>query len=276
MININDINIRDPFILKEEGYYYLYGTNKIQGDKRGFYGYKSKDLINFEGPYPLYVPNDYGGVFWAPEVYKYQGKYYLIGTLDKENKVRKSYIFISDNPIGEFVPYIQEPITPLDWHCLDANLFVDEDGTPYLTFCREWIEVKNGRMYIAKLSKDLKKIIEEPKLLFEAKDAKWVGCICGYGYVTDGPFIYKKDNKYYMLWSSYNDNTYAISVISSDNIYGPWMQEEKPYLSIDGGHGMIFKDGGKVYLAIHAPNSINAGLKVILFDENAERYYISK
>lgn len=276
MININDINIRDPFILKEEGYYYLYGTNKIQGVKRGFYGYKSKDLINFEGPYPLYVPNDYDGVFWAPEVYKYQEKYYLIGTLDKDNKVRKSYIFISDNPIGEFVPYIQESITPLDWHCLDANLFVDEDGTPYLTFCREWIEVKNGRMYIAKLSKDLKKIIEEPKLLFEAKDAKWVGCICGYGYVTDGPFIYKKDNKYYMLWSSYNDNTYAISVISSDNIYGPWMQEEKPYLSIDGGHGMLFKDNDKVYLAIHAPNSINEGLKVILFDENSERYYISK
>lgn len=276
MININDINIRDPFILKEEEYYYLYGTNKIQGVKRGFYGYKSKDLINFEGPYPLYVPNDYDGVFWAPEVYKYQEKYYLIGTLDKENKVRKSYIFVSDNPIGEFVPYIQEPITPLDWHCLDANLFVDEDGTPYLTFCREWIEVKNGRMYIAKLSKDLKKIIEEPKLLFEAKDAKWVGCICGYGYVTDGPFIYKKDNKYYMLWSSYNDNTYAISLISSDNIYGPWMQEEKPYLSIDGGHGMLFKDNDKVYLAIHAPNSINEGLKVILFDENAERYYISK
>ena len=69
---------------------------------------------------------------------------------------------------------------------------------------------------------------------------------------------------------------YAISLISSDNIYGPWMQEEKPYLSIDGGHGMLFKDNDKVYLAIHAPNSINEGLKVILFDENAERYYISK
>ena len=280
MININDINIRDPFIYKEEDVYYLYGTNIIDGVPKGFYGYKSNDLINFEGPFSLFVPNDkkkYGDkVFWAPEVYKYEGKYYLLGTLYNDEEIRRSYIFVCDSPLGTFVPYIEESITPKDWHCLDASLFIDEDGTPYLTFCREWLEVINGRMYIAKLSKDLKKIIEEPKLLFEAQDAKWVGRICDFGYVTDGPFIYKKEGKYFMLWSSHTKENYAISVIeSSNNIYGPWSQEEKPYLSIDGGHGMLLKDNNKVYLVIHAPNKYKKErMKIILFDEDSSKYYI--
>lgn len=57
MLSINDIQIRDPFVLTvpEEGCYYLYGTTDKDPwgvHAQGFQAYKSSDLKIWEGPYP--------------------------------------------------------------------------------------------------------------------------------------------------------------------------------------------------------------------------------
>ena len=87
MPNINDIRIRDPFILtdKENGCYYMYGTTALEkgslAARNTFTVYKSYDLVNFdEGK--VIVDGDKLGFwadrdFWAPEVHIYNGKYYL-------------------------------------------------------------------------------------------------------------------------------------------------------------------------------------------------------
>ena len=48
----NEINIRDPFILKEGDTYYLYGTRAKDFGKKvnGFDVYTTKDLIHFSEP----------------------------------------------------------------------------------------------------------------------------------------------------------------------------------------------------------------------------------
>ena len=50
-MKLNDINIRDPYIIKAEGKYYMYGTRSATtwsyGD--GFDCYISEDLENWEG-----------------------------------------------------------------------------------------------------------------------------------------------------------------------------------------------------------------------------------
>ncbi len=45
-----DINIRDPYVLVDEGKYYLYGTRSetCWGEAFGFDCYVSDDLENFE------------------------------------------------------------------------------------------------------------------------------------------------------------------------------------------------------------------------------------
>jgi len=54
MPNINDIRIRDPFILtdKEKGCYYMYGTTALEkgslAARNTFTVYKSYDLVNFD------------------------------------------------------------------------------------------------------------------------------------------------------------------------------------------------------------------------------------
>ena len=74
----DEINIRDPFVLLDNGTYYLYGTRgeTCWGPATGFDVYWSDDLENWEGPLPCFE-ND--GSFWAdrnywaPEVHPWQG-----------------------------------------------------------------------------------------------------------------------------------------------------------------------------------------------------------
>ena len=48
MLNINDIRMRDSFIVADGGVYYLYGTIGEQSGEKNLYVFKSRDLENFE------------------------------------------------------------------------------------------------------------------------------------------------------------------------------------------------------------------------------------
>ena len=259
-INIKDLCIRDPFVFPHNGGYIVTGTFK----KNGFGAYFSKDLEMFEGPFTLVENQDANlnpDKFWAPEIHYYCGKYYLIGTVLPLNGKRYSMIYVSDDPLKAYEPLAR--CTPEGWQCLDATLFVEEDQ-PYVVFCREWLEVTDGEMYAVKLSDDLSKIVEEPRFLFRASEAKW--CKRGNRYITDGPFLFHDNGTLKMLWSSFSETGYAIATAYSDNgrIDGNWIQQERPVFAENGGHGMIFEKEGNKYLTIHKPNSPSGAERMII------------
>src|SRR5687768_2702454 len=69
----------DPYILNDGGgKYYMYGTG---GVRDGFVTYSSTDMVNWKNEGQIFQGNtdsSWGiGAFWAPEVYKMNGKYYL-------------------------------------------------------------------------------------------------------------------------------------------------------------------------------------------------------
>lgn len=279
-MNIKDLQIRDPFIYKENGKYYLTGTHYGEYDNALFI-YESDDLVEFKQVMELPFDNRFiKHTSWAPEIHKYKSNYFIFITLKEKDAKRGTYILFSSSLTSGYKFLMEEPITPKNWECLDATLFVDSDGQPYLVFCREWLEVRNGEMYIAKLAKDLKTLIEEPHLLFRAGDPEWSFPIYGDGYVTDGPFLFKMDNKYHMIWSSFckrdpeinkhktdEPKEYALSHIESLSLYGPWIQEKKPLINYDAGHGMVFEKDNELYISLHYPNG-PAGLerlKIIKF-----------
>lgn len=257
MINKKDLCIRDPYIYEEQGTYYLYGTIVVNNKMNKFCCYKSKDLNEFEGPIILFEPDEKFWAdrdYWAPELHKYNNKYYLFGSLKSNNRCRGTQIFVSDKPDGNFVPLTKYPITPNDWECLDGTLYV-ENETPYIIFCREWLEINDGEIYIMELAKDLTKPANEPLKLFSASEAKWPVSIKDEGnFVTDGPFIIKKKDKLQMIWSSFSSNGYAIALCESKSIFGPWVHKEKPIFEKDGGHAMVFDFKGSPMMAYHYPN----------------------
>lgn len=263
-MNIKDIIIRDPFILADQKSetYYLYGTTNHY-DGLGFYCYTSKDLVDWKGPFKVFnTPVDFWGTrdFWAPEVHEYKGAYYMFATFKNPRKCRGVQILKADNPIGPFVVH-SDVITPKDWECLDGTLVI-ESGEPYMIFCHEWLQIKDGTMCSIKLSDDLKHAIGEPTVLFKASDALWsknpdwsdepIN-------VTDGPFAYVKDNNKYLLWSSFGEKCYRISVAipKKSFVEADYIQTEKPFEIESGGHGMIFTNfKGEDLLVVHINNEL--------------------
>lgn len=264
--------IRDPFVLPENGTYYLYESKAWSGG-RGVFVRTSKDLENWTERQPVMtLPADSAcTAVWAPEVHKYNGAYWLFTTLtfpaDAAKPVpslcekgfsggetmhpRGVWVFRSDRPTGPFKPVKDWSVTPAEWMCLDGTLWV-EDGTPWMVFCHEWIQTGNGRMMAAPLTKDLSSFAAEPIQLFKAAD------VPDGGQVTDGPFLFRtQDGALRMIWSNFiKGSGYCVLQCASESgsVRGPW-KKHVPLYARDGGHGMLFRraDGTRM-LTIHQPN----------------------
>ena len=266
-----EINIRDPFVLVHENKYYMYGTRaKDFGEKTGgFDVYTGIDLENWSEPQEVFNSeknNMNRCVNWAPEVHFYNGAFYLLATFTKQNGLRGTYILKSDTPDGEFVPHSDGAITPWEWECLDGTLYVENEKV-YCVFCHEHTQILDGTICYVELSPDLTRAITEPVELFAASSFLKKEATEESHNVTDGPFIYRKeDGKLLMIWSTI-DNGYKQCVAQSDNgsVTGKWLFLPNLF-DDDGGHGMIFKDlNGNLKLTLHCPN-ISLKEKPVFFD----------
>jgi len=250
---------RDPFILAENGTYYMYTT--------GWRVYKSNSLNGgwTQVKNAVIKPADYDTNPYAPEVYRYNGKYYMFTAYKPEKRLnsydnRGCIIMKSDSPEGPFRMITDGWITPREWDCIDGTLYIDGDGQPWMIFSREHTCYNgNGAFCAAKLSDDFTHFISEPIELFRGFDPDWA-----WDGVTDGCFMYTtEDGELLMLWSNNNEGGYCVAVSKSDNgkLDGKWDHNSEFMLfcaeasGFDGGHGMIFTDfDGQMYLVLHTPN----------------------
>ena len=271
-MKLQDIHIRDPFILLEGGRYYLYGSrgNEAWGKATGLDVYESDDLVSWSGPSVVFTPPEGFWAdmhFWAPEVHQYHGKFYMFVSFKSETACRGTQILVADTPKGPFTLHSDGPVTPRDWECLDGTLYIDRDGKPYMVFCHEWLQVKDGEMCAVRLSDDLKQAVGEPFLLFRASEPDWA-LKDKTEFVTDGPWMYRTAcGKLLMLWSSSAANGYVEAIAYSDNgdVTGRWQHQKQLLFDQDGGHGMIFTSKeGKLFFILHNPNNSPMERPVIL------------
>lgn len=267
----SEFRIRDPFVLADDGVYYLYESKPWDGGNDVFVR-RSVDLEHWtEKQSVMHIADDVPvQKVWAPEVHKYNGAYYLFVTLtmkqgtyfvsplvpgcEKRLAPRGTWVYKADGPTGPFMPVKNGPVPPQDWMTLDGTLYV-EDGQPYMVFCHEWCQVKDGRMCYAPLAQDFASFTAAPKTIFKASDA-----MKDAGIITDGPFLYRspKCGALYMIWSNtVKRGGYCIFVRKSScgKLAGPWSKDELLFAR-DGGHGMIFKAfDGRLILTLHQPNN---------------------
>lgn len=279
---LEDIRIRDPFVLVDNGQYYMYRTcdsvcadGKVRG---GVEVFESKDLRKWDGPKTVMrIPdgNALTGTVWAPEVHKFNGKYFLLATINSDLQFKKStdgwpsmthrgtQIFRADSPEGPFEPFSQFTHTPQEQMALDGTLWVEE-GKPYMVYCHEWVQTVDGTMELVELTPDLSETVGKPQVLFYGSAPEWstgMKTTPGLpdGYITDGCFLYRtKSGKLLMIWSSFSNDKYAIGVSESvtGSVRGPWLHHPEPLFAQDGGHAMIFRDlKGDLRLIFHQPNN---------------------
>lgn len=256
------INIRDPFVLFENGKYYMYGTRGKSFGKytNGFDVYVSTDLENWSEPIECFnsgVHSLNSDVNWAPEVHKYKNAYYMFATFTKPNGLRGTYILKAENPAGPFLPHSNGAVTPFEWECLDGTFYVDKNGTPFIVFCHEHTQIIDGTICYAQLNSELTQIVGETVTLFSGSSPFFITEAPDDGhFVTDGPFMYRsKTGELFMFWSTFIKKQYAECLVKfNDGELNMNFTHLDPLIDNDGGHGMVFKDDKSLYLTFHSPN----------------------
>lgn len=260
-MTFKDINIRDPFILPYEGKYYLYGTRGSTAwtSATGLDVYVSDDMKNWSDPHECFtVPENFWAnkEVWAPEVHIYNNIFYMFVSLHSEKRFRGTQILKSESPMGPFLPFTDDAITPKEWMALDGTFYTDKNGDPYIVFCHEWVQIKDGEICAMKLTKDLSAPAGDPFVLFKASEPYWADKTRE-TFITDGPYMYRTEcGNLLMIWSTFTQSGYVQAVAHSDNgdIDGNWIHDA-PLFDKDGGHGMIFEDyNSEKHLILHSPN----------------------
>lgn len=260
-----DINIRDPFILCEDGKYYMYGTRAENFGRKtgGFDVYISTDLVNWSEPAECLNSEELDlnhEVNWAPEVHKYNGAYYMFATFTRKHcGLRATFILKADNPLGPFRPHSKGAVTPEEWECLDGTLYVDKQGRPFVFFCHEHTQITDGTICYAPLSDDLTESVGEAVTLFKGSEPYWADKSNDKSkhYITDGPYMYRTEtDELLMLWSTFIKGNYAECLVKFiGGEIGTEFEHLPPIIDNDGGHGMVFKDyDGGFQLTYHTPN----------------------
>jgi beta-xylosidase len=170
----------------------------------------------------------------------------------------------SASPLGPFVDVSDRPVFDFGYAAIDATVFIDDDGTPYMLYAKDCSEnivdgVHTSQIWGVRLSEDLMSVKGDPILLltpsgpFETKDPSWQW--------NEGPAVLKHMDRYYVSYSvnCYTDPEYSVCYAVSDHPLGPYTKaSENPILAkIHGvfsgpGHNMYFRSTeGKLMTAFH-------------------------
>lgn len=269
-LRLEDIRVRDPFIHADPATrtYYLYAqTGNRQAAPRpgpGVAVYRSRDLTNWSAPTLVFQrPVDFWGgeEIWAPEMHRLGEHYYLFVSFNGRAGGRGTQILRADSPAGPFMVFSADANTPPEQRCLDGTPWIESDGSCWLVYCHEWVQIGDGAMRAVRMKPDWSARAGEPIEMFRASQAPWVKPL-GNGqtnYVTDGPWLHRtKNGRLLMLWSSFGPGGYTLGLARSEDGYvdGRWTHDPEPLFAGDGGHGMMFRTfEGRLELVLHQPNS---------------------
>ncbi|MDA3832060.1 MAG: family 43 glycosylhydrolase [Spirochaetales bacterium] len=183
----------DPSIIKHEGVYYIYATKDPWGAEdlalfstKDFKEFTSHTL-NWPTKEACTSPTSGGSMVWAPSVIKgLDGRFYMFISVGSEIWVGES-----DTPTGPWhnmkedqSPLIKGDLYP-DYHMIDAEAFIDDDGQAYLYWGSGWNWV-NGACFVVKLAPDMHTFMEEPTNVTPP------------GFF-EGAFMLKKEGVYYLM-----------------------------------------------------------------------------
>lgn len=236
--------------------YWIYPTYSAPYDKQVFMdAFSSTDLVNWT-KHPQIV--DTASIkwakraMWAPAIVKKSNKYYLFfsaNDIQNNNENGGIGVAISDKPQGPFKDYLGKPL--LDkFHNgaqpIDQFVFKDADGQYYMIY-GGWRHCN-----IVKLKSNFKGFVAH-------KDGSLFKEITPEGYV-EGPFMFRKNNKYYFMWSEggWTGPDYRVAYAIADSPYGPFkriglvLQQDSRIATGAGHHSVINVPGiDEWYIVYH-------------------------
>lgn len=261
-------NIGDPYLLRCGNRYYLYATSHFNG----FYCWESDDLENWSEPAVCYEAADksFGNsCFWAPEVYEFDGAYYMYYTAQwkifEEESLRIG-VAVAEHPTGPFFDVEdQKPMFDFGYGVLDAHILKD-GGRNYLYYSRagegHYVDgAKQSEIYAVELGDDYRSV-KGNGVLIASPVQEWEKRSRNLNqYWNEGAFVIKHEGRYHMMYSAnfYASRDYAIGAAVSDHPMGPFVKyENNPVLCTDerisgpGHNSVVQAEDGRYYCIYHA------------------------
>lgn len=266
-------HIGDPFVLYDEasGKYYMYCTG---GKFRCWSSDTFKSWTELGDAYTVTEKSFGTQNYWAPEVYKWNGAYYMVysaarkveGSLSSTGLRHSIGLAKADTPAGPFTDVYDHPLFAPDYSVIDASLLFDDDGKIYLYYARDCSEnVVNGKktsqVYGIELAADLSGTVGDPVLLATPTSA-WE-LKSGSTVWNEGPCVFKQNGIYYLLFTAnyYASASYSVGYATASSPLGTYKKAvENPILIGDGkntsgtGHCSVTHspDFSEMYLVYHS------------------------
>ncbi len=280
--------VHDPVMIRQDSTFYIFCTGW------GITVYSSTDMKHWKQQSPVFakapqwavqaIPHFVGHI-WAPDISYYNGQYYLfyavsafgkntsaigIATNKTLDTSSKDFKWIDHGKVVQSVPNRDM------WNAIDPNLIVDENKTPWLAFGSFWNGIK-----LVKMNADLLTVAQpEQWYTIASRQRNFIlpDSVAGDAAI-EGPFIFKKNN-YYYLFVSFDyccrgeKSTYKMMVGRSENVYGPYVDKGGVPMNLGGGslvlegdknwhgvgHNAVVDVNGTDYLVFHGYDANDRGI----------------
>jgi beta-xylosidase len=217
--------------------------------------FSSKDLINWTKHQKVLDIKDVSWAafaLWAPAIVHANNKYYLLfgaNDIQKDSELGGIGVAVADCPEGPFKDALGKPLID-KFHNgaqpIDQFVFRDDDGQFYMYY-GGWRHCN-----IVKLSNDLLSVVpfDDGTTFKEVTPDKYV----------EGPFMFKRQGKYYFMWSEggWTGPDYSVAYAIADSPFGPFQRigkilQQDPKVASGAGHHSVIQIPGtdEWYIVYH-------------------------
>jgi beta-xylosidase len=222
--------------------YWIYPTYSDDFEKQTFFDcFSSKDLVTWTKHTSIIDTSEVKWAkkaMWAPSVIKKGDKYYFFfGANDvHEGETGGIGVAVSDRPEGPYKDLLGKPlINEIVNGAQPIDQFVFADGDNYYMYYGGW-----GHCNVVKLNDEFTALLpfDDGEIFKEITPQKY----------TEGPFMFKKNGKYYFMWSEggWGNADYCVAYSISDSPFGPFERigkilQQDPTVATSAGHHSVIK-----------------------------------
>ena len=251
-----NISVHDPVMIKQDSMYYIFCTGF------GINMFSSIDMKNWKTEKPVFskapqwtvdaIPSFKGHV-WAPDISCHEGRYFLYYAVSAFGKNTSAIGLATNKTLNTSSPdykwedqgKVIQSVPGRDmWNAIDPNEIDDDQNNHWLTFGSFWNGIK-----LVKLSSDLKSVLQPEEwytIASRQRNFMLPDSVAGDAAI-EAPFIFKKDN-YYYLFVSFDyccrgeKSTYKMMVGRSEKIQGPYIDKDGLPMNLGGGSTILEGD----------------------------------
>lgn len=249
----------DPEGIIYDDTYWIFPTWSDLYENQTFFDcFSSKDLVNWTKHASVLDTTAVKWAkkaMWAPSVIRNNGKYYIFfGANDvHEGEIGGIGVAVSDRPEGPYKDLLGKPlINEIVNGAQPIDQFVYNDNGHYYMYYGGW-----GHCNVVQLNDDFTGLVpfEDGTVYKEVTPENYV----------EGPFMFKKDGKYYFMWSEggWGGPDYSVAYAISDSPFGPFkrvakiLQQDPSVATSAGHHSLLHAPGTDDYYIVYHRRPLN-------------------